>query len=237
MAGATFGQLQTRVSKRLIDPTNVAVSAADVAQAINDSFSFWKNEKYWFNFKSSKITLDITPAADGSLTSDPFILRYGNTNPLFPNAPVLPSNFLFEDEQDGFIINYSNTTYQIDKCAPQQYDNAFSSNGNGIPYIYCFRNGNYEIYWLPQTAYSCSVNYYADYPDLVNTSDTNDFTTFADKLIEYDAISRLLSDLRLDDERAAKFAARAAMEDDNLKSRSRKQKATGRLVVDTILQS
>ena len=226
MAGATFGQLQTRVAARLIDPSNVAVSSSNVAQAINDAVSFWKTRKFWFNNKLTTLTLDL---------EDPYILGYGNSNPLWPNAPVLPSNFLFEDDKDGFVIQYNNQNYPLDKVHPREYDNSFLSNGNGLPFIYTWRNGNYEIYWKPQLAYTMQVNFYADYPDLVNTTDTNDFTTYADKLIEYDAISRILSDLRLDDDRAAKFAARAETENTNLKSRSRKQNATGRLVVDTIL--
>lgn len=226
MAGATFGQLQTRVAARLIDPSNVAVSSSNVAQAINDAVSFWKTRKFWFNNKLTTLTLDL---------EDPYILGYGNSNPLWPNAPVLPSNFLFEDDKDGFVIQYNNQNYPLDKVHPREYDNSFLSNGNGLPFIYTWRNGNYEIYWKPQLAYTMQVNFYADYPDLVNPTDTNDFTTYADKLIEYDAISRILSDLRLDDDRAAKFAARAETENTNLKSRSRKQNATGRLVVDTIL--
>lgn len=234
MPGATFGQLQTRVSARLIDPSNVAVSAVNVAQAINDAVAFWKTRKFYFNQTAANITLDVSPASDGSLPGDPFVLRYGNTQALYPNAPVLPQNFLFEDEENGFTIPYNNLTYSLLKVAQQVYDNA-SNSGVGLPYIYCFRNGNYEIYFYPQIAYTLRVNYYKDYPDLVNPSDTNDFTLYADKLIEYDAIGRLLADLRMDDERADRFAARTMTEYTNLKSRSTKQNATGRLVVDTIL--
>ncbi len=227
MAGATFGQLQSRVSARIIDPSNVAVASSNVAQAINDAIAFWKTRKFYFNNKLTTIILDLM---------DPYILQYGNTPPpAWPGAPVLPSNFLFEDDKDGFVIQYNNQNYPLDKVHPREYDNSFLSNGNGLPFIYTFRNSNYEIYWKPQLTYTMQVNYYADYVPLVNTSDTNDFTNYADKLIEYDAISRLLSDLRLDDARAEKFAARAEVENTSLKSRSRKQNATGRLVVDSIL--
>lgn len=221
MAGATFGVLQTRVSARVIDPSNVSISASNVAQAINDAVAFWKTRKFYFNQRTVDLTLDTSAALDGSATSDPFVLQYGNTNSLYPNAPVLPQNFLYEDEENGFTIPYNNLTYLIKKQPPAIYDNA-NIRGVGLPYIYCFRNGNYEIYFLPQIAYTLRVNYICDYVDLVNSSDTNDFTTYADKLIEYDAISRLLADLRLDDERAERFAARAQTEYTNLKSRSRK---------------
>lgn len=234
MAGATFGQLQKRVADRLIDPNNTAVSAANVAQAINDAVAFWKTRKFYFNQRVANLTLDVSPALDGSAPGDPFVLQYGNTNSLYPNAPVLPADFLFEDEENGFTIPYNNLTYNLDKQPPKVFDDV-SNNGVGLPYIYTFRNGNYEIYFLPQTNYTLRVNYICDYAPLVNATDTNDFTTFADKLIEYDAISRILSDLRLDDDRAARFSARCEQENANLKSRSAKQNATGKLTIDTLL--
>ena len=227
MAGATFGQLQSRVAARLIDPSSTAVSLANVAQAINDAVAYWKTRKFFFNQRVANLTLDV---------NDPFVLQYGNTNSNYPSAPVLPSDFLFEDEENGFTIPYNNLTYAVTKQPPAVYDNA-SNNGKGLPYIYCFRNGNYELYFFPQIAYTLRVNYICDYVDLVAATDTNDFTKYADKLIEYDAISRILADLRMDDDRAAKFAARAQEENTNLKSRSRKQNATGRLTVDSILAS
>lgn len=234
MAGATFGQLQKRISDRLIDPNNISISPSNVAQSITDAVDFWKTRKFFFNQRVANLTLDITAATDGSAPSDPFVLQYGNTQALYPSAPVLPQNFLYEDPDNGFTIPYNNLTYKLNKEAPEIFDNA-SINGVGLPYIYTFRNGNYEIYFLPQIAYKLRVNYICDYLPLVNGTDTNDFTTYADKLIEYDAIARILSDLRLDEPRADKFAARAEREYTNLKSRSRKQNATGRLVVDTIL--
>lgn len=225
MAGANFGQLQTRVAARLIDPSSVAVSLANVQQAINDAISFWKTRMFYFNQNAVNITLDV---------NDPFILGYGNSNALYPNAPVLPQDFLFEDPDNGFTIPYNNLTYKIEKISQQRYDNA-NIRGVGLPYIYCYRQGNYEIYFYAQIAYTCRVNYYKDYQPLVNPNDTNDFTNYADKLIEYDAIGRILADLRLDDDRAAKFSARADAEYTNLKSRSRKQNATGHLEVDCLL--
>jgi hypothetical protein len=225
MATVTFGTLQSRISARLIDPSNVAVSASNVAQAINDAVAFWKTRMFYFNQNTANLTLDV---------NDPYILGYGNTKSSYPSAPVLPQDFLFEDPDNGFTIPYNNLTYKIEKVSQAIYDNA-NIRGNGLPYIYCFRQGNYEIYFFPQIAYTCKVNYFKDYQPLVNSTDTNDFTNYADKLIEYDAIGRLLADLRLDDERAEKFFARAQSEYTNLKSRSRKQNATGRLEVESIL--
>jgi hypothetical protein len=230
----TFGTIQTRVAQRLIDPSSVAVSIANVQQAINDAIFFWKTRKFYFNQKNVQLTMDTSAALDGSAPGDPFVLGFGNTNANYPNAPVLPQDFQFEDEENGFTIPYSHLTYTMEKVSNRRYDTD-NIRGIGVPYIYTFRDGNYEFYFLPNIAYTLNVYYTKDYQPLVNTGDNNDFTNYAYKLIEYDAIGRLLADLRLDDERADKFFARAQQEYTNLKSRSSKQEATGRLSVETIL--
>ena len=235
MAAATFGSLQTSVAQRLIDPNSIAVSNAIVQQAILDAVTFWKPRKFFFNQAVANLTMDISPALDGSAPSDPFVLQYGNTVANYPNAPVLPSNFLVEDEDNGFVIPYNNLRYTMKKMPPQLYDGE-NIQGVGLPFIYTYRAGNYEFYWFPQIAYPLTVYYIKDYPDLVNAGDTNDFTKYAANLLIYEAVSRVLSDVRLDDARSARFKARAMEEYENIKGRSFKQNATGRLTVDTILE-
>lgn len=227
MAAATFGSLQTAVAKRLIDPNNIAVSVGDVQQAILDAVGFWKPRKFFFNQATTTLTMDV---------NDPYVIGpQGSAVSGYPGAPTLPSNFLVEDESNGFIIPYNNLRYRIEKKPPQLYD-AANIAGIGLPYIYTFRNGNYEFYWYPQIAYPLAVYYIKDYPDLVNPGDTNDFTAFAANLVIYEAVSRVLSDVRLDDARSEKFKARAEEEYDNIKGRSFKQNATGRMTTDTILE-
>lgn len=227
MAAATFSVLQTRVAKRLIDPNSIAVSITDVQQAINDAIGFWKTRKFFFNQATTNLTMDI---------NDPYV-RGPASGVIsgYPGAPQLPSNFLVEDQDNGFVIPYNQLRYTMQKMPPLLYD-AENIAGVGLPFIYTFRNGNYEFYWYPQIAYPLSVYYLKDYPDLVNPTDTNDFTTFAANLVVYEAVSRVLSDVRLDDERAGKFKARADEEYDNIKGRSFKQNASGQMTTDTILE-
>jgi len=104
----TFGTLQQRVADRLIDPSSVAISLANVQQAINDAIFYYKNQKFFFNQGKAVLTMDTTAATDGSATSDPYVLGYGNTNSLYPNAPVLPVDFLYEEPINGFVIPYNN---------------------------------------------------------------------------------------------------------------------------------
>ena len=230
----TLGTIQQRIADRLIDPSSVAITTAQIAQAINDAIVFHKNSKFFFNQSLIVLTMDTTAAVDGTANSDPYVLGYGNTNSNYPSAPVLPSDFLYEEPGNGFVIPYNHLRYRILKKPPAEYD-ACNVGGIGLPFIYTYRNGNYEFYFLPNIAYTLNVYYRKDYVPLVLSTDNNDFTNYADKLVEYDAIARLLADLRLDDDRSDRFAARAAMEKRMLQSRSAKQDATGELTVESII--
>ena len=54
---ATFGEMQSAVSKRLLDSANLAASALDVASALNDAVRYWKNTRLWFNEGVSSQTM------------------------------------------------------------------------------------------------------------------------------------------------------------------------------------
>lgn len=222
---STFGTLKTKISKKLIDAGQTAISDADVGDAINDALHYWKQKRFWFNEAQTTLTMDV---------NDPFVLGYGNSNSTYPSAPVLPQDFLYEFPEDGFVINYNSLSYRFLKVTPAQYDDQ-SIQGIGIPYIYTFRNGNYEFYFYPNLAYSLQVNYLKDYSDLVTTGDTNNFTAYADRLLMYEALSHLYSENRQDIEQGATYAAKAKREYDLLKMRSGTNVTTGRLTVSSIL--
>lgn len=234
MANATFGSLQLKISKKLIDANQTAIAASDVADALNDALRFWKQKRFWFNEAQAVLTMDISPAVDGSTMSDPYVLGYGNTNANFPNAPVLPQDFLYEFAKDGFVINYSQLRYRFEKVPPSVYDDS-NVNGIGIPYIYTYRNGNYEFYYYPNIAYQLTVNYLKDQADMVNATDTNVFTQYADRLIMYEALSHLYGENRQDGDQAAAYAAKAQREYTLLRTRSAENAATGQLQTHSIL--
>lgn len=223
---ATFGTLQTKISKKLIDAGQTAIAASDVGDALNDALHYWKQKRFWFNEGQTTLTMDI---------NDPYILGYGNTNSSYPNAPVLPSDFLYEFAKDGFVIQYSSLSYRFKKVSPAEYDDT-SIQGIGIPYIYTFRNGNYEFYFYPNLAYSMTVNYVKDVNDMINSGDTNIFTTNADRLLMYEALSHLYGENRQDLDRDNQYAAKADREYRLLKTRSSNNNASGVLSVSSILQ-
>lgn len=222
---ATYGSLQTKVSKKLIDANQVAIAGADVGDALNDALHYWKQKRFWFNEAQTTLTMD---------TNDPYVLGYGNTNASYPNAPVLPQNFLYEFDKDGFVIPYSKLNYRFKKVTPAQYDDS-NIQGIGIPYIYCFRNGNYEFYFYPNLSYSLVVNYAIDVADMVNANDSNIFTKYADRLLMYEALSHLFGENRQDSTQDNAFATKADREYRLLKTRTSQNNASGSLVVESIL--
>lgn len=231
---ANFGTLQAKVSRKLIDSNQTAVAASTVQEALNDALHYWKQKRFWFNEAQAYLTMDTSAALDGSTISDKYVLGYGNTNSNFPNAPVLPSNFLYEFEKDGFVILYSKLKYRFRKVPPATFDDT-DVGGTGIPYIYCNRNGNYEFYFYPNLAYSLQVNYLEDQVDMVAPTDTNVFTVNADRLITYEALGHLMGEDRQDDKSGGGFFALADREYKLLKARSVRNIASGHISVDSIL--
>jgi hypothetical protein len=110
-----------------------------------------------------------------------------------------------------------------------------SGSGLGIPFMYTFRQMTYEFYFYPNLNYSLVCNYIQDYTDLVQSTDNNDFTNLADRLIMYEALSHLYGENRQDQSMENSFFAKADREYENLKMRGFQMQESGELVVETIL--
>lgn len=205
----TFAELKTAVSKRLLDANNTAVSSADVGDSINAAIRYWKQRTFWFNQKNQTVTLNID-------------------NPIIPNFPI---DFLYEIPEGGFVIDYSQTRWPLTKVDNATYENA-NVEGKGLPYLITFREGTWQVYWYPDQEYSLIIRYIKDYNDLVGDNDVNDFTTFADRLIMYDALSRLNAEFRQDEKMESYYSARAGNEYKNLNQRSNKVYGTGTMQIE-----
>lgn len=211
----TFGALKTTVSRKLLDPSHTAVSASDVGDAINDAINYWKYHRLWFNEAFEQVTLTV---GEGDITS------------------LIPSDFLYEFPENGFVIPYDQITYALVKKSPQIFDAISVTAGYGLPYIYTWRAGSYNIYFNPQLAYLLNIYYVRDYVPLVADGDDNDFTNLADQLIIYEALSRLTGEDRQDLQMNNTYSAKADREFKNLQQRSFRQSGSTCLTVDTILQ-
>lgn len=227
----TLSTLQAKVSRKLIDANNAAISVASVTDALNDAQHYWKQKPFWFNTKTTTLVMDV---------NDPYVLGFGNSTPTFqnppvsPNPPVLPSDFLMEVPKTGFVIPYSNLKYRFKKVNNDVYDDA-DICGIGLPYIYTYRDGNYEFYFRPNLAYYLTVHYIFDVLDLSASGDNNVFTNNADRLLIYEALSHLFGEDRQDDTLDNAYAKKADREWTLLRKRTADNEASGTLQGFSIL--
>lgn len=210
---ATFAEMQQYVSDRLLDPNQVAVSPAQVKAAINDAQRYWKIRRFWFN----------TATSDQTLTTG---------DPLIP----LPDDFMVElPMNDGFVIAYGEMRWPLTKVNPREYDNLYLTAGNGLPYVYTVKAGDYFCYYIPDQDYTIRIYYLKQYEDLSGDSDTNDFTTYAERLLELWALANLTAELR-QDELMEDYYRKAAMDEyTNLGVFNAKVNSPGRLTLHSYL--
>lgn len=205
--------MQTYISERLLDPNGTAVSTSSVAAAINDALRYWKYKRFWFNTASEDLTLT-------------------QSDPLMP----LPDDFLVEiGLNDGFVIAYGSMRWPLIKKNPRDYDNVYLTAGNGLPYIYTVKAGDYFCYFIPDQDYTLRVYYLKEYSDLQANSDTNDFTDNAARLLELWALANLHAELRQDDKMEAYYRAAAMDEYKNLGVMNMKVNSPGYLSLHTYL--
>lgn len=210
---STFAEINTAVSKRLLDANNTAVSSSDVDNAINASVAYWKFRRFWFNEVSDSTTLT---AQDGTIP--------------------LPDEFLVPVEDDGaFVIEYSNMRYPLRKLSLNEYNGIWLGNGYGRPQYYARIALSYECYPLPDIAYTINRHYLKQYTALSAPTDTNDFTVYADRLIMLWTTGNLIEELRQDMEMSNYYRQAARDEYNNLQVMTTKSNSTGGLTLSSAL--
>jgi len=210
---ATFGEIQIAVSKRLQDANNIAVSSSDVAASINDAIRYWKFRRFYFNEVFGSITL---------------IARDPSFN--------FPSNFLIHAQKDdGVHIQYSGSRYPLTKISISEYDDTYMDNGYGLPRVYTKQGDTgYKCYPIPDRAYTLGIHYLKEYSDLANSSDTNDFTNIAPRLITLWSAANLTGELRQDEKMEGYFRSAAENEANNLFMATNKINSTGKLKINNL---
>ena len=211
---ATFGEIQSSVSKRLLDPDNIAIPSSDVADGINDAIRYWKYRRFWFNEVSDTATI---------LEQDP-VLPY-------------PSDFLVPvQDDDGFNIQYSSMRYPLTKITQQVYDGLFLSNGYGIPQFYAkIGNQGYRCYPIPDRDYTVGRHYLKDYVALTQSADENDFTTYASRLVLLWTCANMSAEFRQDDKMESYYRSAAEDEYRQLTVMTDKVNGPGKLTINSVL--
>lgn len=213
----TLGPLVTRIFARLKDPTFTSISRAEGIAVINDAITFYSDFHFFFNEFKEDVTLVID-------------------NPVLP-ALVTNINPTLIFNTGGIVINYGSMRWDTLKISSEEYD-ARNVQGQGIPYAWTFRAGQYELYYYPDAAYTAVVRglkSYTAFPTAQsdpNDALTNDFLVNAANLIMYEALSRLVAEFRQDDKMEAYYSGRAKNEFDDLKKQTRRLIGTNRIQVE-----
>lgn len=205
---ATLGEMTTRLARKLQDQNNTAVSLVALREAVNFAVRTLKLKRWWFNEFEEAVTL----------TAEDPVLTLVATTPLI----------IFED--GGIQIVDGTMFFPAHKVSSAIYD-LCNTQALGRPTKWVYRNGGYELYPYPDTAYSVIVRGLKDYTafatDGTDDGDTNDFLTLAEDVVENAALARLHGTERHDKEAADTFERYAEQDYANLMAVQGQKVGTG----------
>lgn len=210
---ATLSELRTLISNKLADGNLIDPTAAQIDAQINSTIEFYETDAFWFSEDIASLT---TTAGNPVLGS-------------------IPSDFKQEILPNGLVVIEGEVFYPLNKLHPLEYDSIFITNAQGLPRSYTYRDGQFELWYTPDQAYSIRLFYRKTFADLVNDGDSNDFTNNAPRLIEYKTIADLLRDYRSDHERAARYDLRVEVEYNKIKKETYNRTATGYLTTENLV--
>lgn len=204
----TFGSLISRIADKLI----VDDMDSQIGTAINLAINYYQDEALWFTQAVTSITLN---------ANDPVV-------------PSIPSDVLYERQGDGLVLDYAQTRYPLVKVDNQTYD-MMNVQAVGMPSWYTYRDGEYQVYFYPDQTYTMLFRYQKFYPDLVQTSDSNDWLVNAARLIEAKTLCDFYLDYRHEPEMSLIYGNKATAELIKVRDQSSNLTATGMLITENII--
>lgn len=211
---ASLSEIRTRILSKLDDGSIQRPTPSEVDAQINSTIDYYENNSFWFNQEIATLSTTIG-------------------NPVLAN---IPTDFKSIIEPNGLVIEDGNVKYPLVHINALEYD-TLDVGASGRPWWYTYRNGQFELYYIPSAVYTVYLFYRKSYADLVNDADSNDFTNFADRLIEYRTLADLLLDYREDLERGALYQQRALDEFRQIKMETYDRTATGTLDTENIVDT
>lgn len=211
---ATLQQIRERVSRKLQDPDNTDRSVAVINDEINRSIDYYQNYRFWFNEDQANITLNV----DDNV------------------VPNIPSDLISELQVNGLLLIDSQVKIDLIKLLPNDFFER-DQDQTGRPYFYTYRNGEFLVFPTPQQAYPVRFRYLKSYTDLVNDSDTNDFTDNAPDLIMLHTLKNLYAEDKQDSQYASYYAELERSELMALRERTDNLNGTGRIKGHSILET
>lgn len=207
---STFKQLKDRIASM----ANQNFSESDIGTAINSSIDYLRKWRFWFTEGEQSITL---------------------TSGQADQTAHMPSNFGGFLEPNGIVISDDGIYIPLSKIDSLSYDSIYEDNSRGLPRYFTYRNGELLVYPEPDQAYTGIIYFMKTYTALSADGDTNDFTDYADRLVQYKTLEDLYMDYRHDPERAAIYGNKFKDELTILKQENYEKTATGFLQNQEVL--
>lgn len=156
---STLSDLRTNIA----DDINRSDLSTQIDKAINRAIRFYRRDRFWFQETSGTFA---TVASQQ----------------VYSTADGIPSDIA---EIDYVKITYdTNWIVELDPATLQEVQNLNIGNYTGKPEKYAFYQQKFYLWPLPDAAYTVTVFYTKNYTDLSSGSDSNDYTNYAQELIE-----------------------------------------------------
>ena len=210
---ATLSELRTLIGNKLADGNLIDPTAVQIDAQINSTIEYYETDAFWF----SEDIATLTTTAGNSILGG------------------VPADFKQEISPNGLVVVEGEVYYPLQHITPLEYDSIFIVNALGLPRSYTYRDGNFELWYTPDQAYSVRLFYRKTYANLVNDGDSNDFTNRAARLVEYKTLADLLRDYRSDETRALLYDQRVEIEYNKIKKETYNRTATGYLTTENLV--
>lgn len=170
----------SQVRSRIADDINRSDLGTQIDVAINRAIEHYEKDYFWFKDKTATFSTvasqEVYTSADSGYPTDLSEIDYVEVS--------ISSNYQYEVVPTDF--------------KDIQHKNPGSTTLTGYPTNYALYNENMYLYPTPNGAYGITVYYQQKYTALSNDTDTNDWTTDAEDLIEARAtwwiLSRVIKD-------------------------------------------
>lgn len=209
---STLQQIRERVSRKLQDPSNTSRSAAVVDDEINRSIRYYSRYRFSFNEGEANITL-----TSGQQT-----------------VPNLPADLLSPLFVNGLTLIDDQVKIDLHKLLPDAFREG-DNDQTGRPVYYTIINEQFLLNPTPIENYTLKFRYLKKYDDLVNNTDTNDFTEIAEDLIMLHTLKNMYAEDKQDTEYANFYQVLEQSELRSLRERTDAYNASGYLTGQTIL--
>ncbi len=196
-----FGTMQSNIATllRRDDLT------AEIKLAINRAIAHYSTENWpWFETRSTSLT---TTASTKTV--------------------AVPSDFVYDLSMH---VTVNNAKYPVSKRTMQYVEELYYSDSlEEQPFIYAHFANAFYLYPIPDNTYTLTLLYYAKPAVLTNSTDSNDWTTTAEELIEARAMWWLATAVMRNDQVAASNKGREMDAYSRIRSQATMQASSGKL--------